>query len=138
MKKIVIVLFLAVIFAVSLVGCGGGSGSGGSSSGSPSQYAGTWTGSWTLSDGEYGTAYITISDSGAMSGYLRNSSNISTTGFSGQITGSAVSLSYQYSWNTSPYNCSGTVGSIVGNRFTINFSFASGSSDTGTCTLTKQ
>lgn len=133
--KNIISLFWALILAFSLLGCGGG----GSNNPSPSIYAGNWQGTWIIQEtSEYGTKTTTISNTGSMTGKLTNSFGQSTSNFSGQVTGSNVSFTYQYAGGPK-ITASGVFGNIINNQvqitFTINYS---GNTAHGTCSLTKQ
>jgi hypothetical protein len=88
-------LFIFLLVASVLVGCGGDS----SSPSTPSPYAGHWKGTWVDSIwGQTGTLDITVSGRGNITGSVVNNDNDSGT-VSGRIGNSGgIACYYDYRW----------------------------------------
>jgi hypothetical protein len=108
-------LFIFLLVASVLVGCGGDS----SSPSTPSPYAGHWKGTWVDSIwGQTGTLDITVSGRGNITGSVVNNDNDSGT-VSGRIGNSGgIACYYDYRW--AAYRVTGLLsinasGHLVGN-----------------------
>ncbi len=125
MRKLLAPLF-ALSISIVLAGCGG------LSSIVPNTLAGTYAGNFTSSNGDSGTANITIGSDGTLSGTITDVTNSSQTG---TITGSVSVLgiaSGTFHYTSSTANVSGTFTSTSSG---VNATILIGSTTTDTLTL---